>query len=276
MSMNPSRRILTELLREDDERVDLAQAALLIAQEDYSDLEIRPYLARLDQLASRAGELVKGLPDDEATAGLVRFLFVDEGFKGNEDDYHDPRNSYLNEVLDRRLGIPITLSVVAMEVARRLGLPLMGLALPGHFILRYSTQGELMFDPFNGGQRLTLDGCREIVARASGQTLELDAEHLRPAGTHEILIRILRNLKGACLRANDLPRALAAIERIMIMNPDDHAEIRDRGMILAKMGLATKALVDLETYLRLDPDAHDSDEVWEQVRSIRGARSMLI
>ena len=177
-------------------------------------------------------------------------------------------------MLDRRLGIPITLAVVAMEVARRLRLPVTGVGLPGHFVLRYTSRGETFFDPFRGGQALSLDDCREIVSRASGGRA-LRAEHLRPASRLEILLRILRNLKGAYTRANDMPRALAAVERILILDPHDHAEIRERGMILAKMGLATKALVDLETYLRLDPDAVDSEEVWEQVRAIRQARSLL-
>src|SRR5436309_2883371 len=118
MSMNPSRRILAELSRSADSRVDLGQAALLIAQEEYPDLEIRPYLARLDDLAARASAAASGLPPEEATAALMGFLFRDEGFRGNEENYYDPRNSYLNEVLDRRLGIPISLAVIAMEVAR--------------------------------------------------------------------------------------------------------------------------------------------------------------
>ena len=273
--MNPSRRILVELSRSVNARLDLGQAALLIAQEDYPDLEVRPYLARLDELAARAGGVTDGRGPEEASAALVSFLFKDEGFRGNEDNYDDPRNSYLNEVLDRRLGIPITLAVVAIEVGRRLGLPLVGVALPGHFVLRHSDTGESLFDPFHGGRRMTLDDCRKIVSRASEGTLTLGARHLRSATNLEILLRILRNLKGACLKAGDLQRALAAVERVMILDPEDHSEIRERGMILARMGLATKALVDLETYLRLDPDALDSEEVWQQVRAIRGARSML-
>jgi regulator of sirC expression with transglutaminase-like and TPR domain len=275
MSMNASRRILAELTRSDEGRVDLGQAALLIAQEDYPDLEVRPYLARLDELARRAAPATQGLAPEEATAALVRWLFDVEGFRGNEDDYYDPRNSYLNEVLDRRLGIPITLAVVAMEVARRLGLPLTGVGLPGHFVLRYTNKGEVLFDPFRGGKQLTLEDCRALVSRASGEVFPLRREHLRSATKLEILLRILRNLKNASMRAEDLPRALAAVERIMILNPGDHAELRERGMILAKLGLATKALVDLETYLRLDPDAIDTDEVWEHVRAIRAARSLL-
>ena len=273
--MNPSRRILAELSRSSDGRVDLAQAALLIAQEEYPDLEIRPYLAKLDALASRASSVTNGLPPEEAAAALVRFLYVDEGFRGNEDNYYDPRNSYLNEVLDRRLGIPITLSLIGMEVGRRLRLPLTGVGLPGHFVLRHTSKGEMIFDAYRSGARLTLDDCREIVSRASNGLMTLRAEHLRSATKLEILVRILRNLKGAYGRANDLPRALAAVERILILEPEDHSEIRERGTILAKMGLATKALVDLETYLRLEPDAPDSDEVWEQVRTIREARSLL-
>lgn len=273
--MNPSRRILVELTRDGDRRVDLGQAALLIAQEDYADLEIRPYLARLDDLAARTTRVIHGLAPQDAAAALVSHVFGAEGFRGNDDNYYDPRNSYLNEVLDRRLGIPITLAVVAMEVARRLEIPLEGVGLPGHFILRSPARAELMFDPFHGGRLLSLDDCREIVSSASNGTLELEPDHLRAATKLEILVRILRNLKSAYLQAGDLPRALAAVERIIILDPENYGEIRERGLILAKMGLATKALVDLETYLRLDPDALDSDEIWEQVRAIREARSML-
>lgn len=275
MSMNPSRRILVELTRADNRRVDLAQAALLIAQEDYADLEIRPYLTRLDDLAARTAGAIEGVAPRDAAAALTAHVFGTEGFRGNEETYYDPRNSYLNEVLDRRLGIPITLAVVAMEVARRLSVPLEGVGLPGHFILRSPAHAELMFDPFNGGRLVSLDECQEIVSSASEGALDLEHEHLRAATKLEILVRILRNLKSAYLQGSDLPRALAAVERIMILDPQDFSEIRERGLILAKMGLATKALVDLETYLRLDPDAIDSDEIWEQVRTIREARSML-
>src|SRR5262245_26417260 len=163
MSMNPSRRILAEITRSGDRMVDLGQAALLIAQEDYPGLEVRPYIAKLDALAASAAAVTQGLAPEEATIALVEHLFNKEGFRGNEDNYYDPRNSYLNEVLDRRLGIPITLALVAMEVARRLRLPLVGVGLPGHFVLRYSSRGELIFDPFRGGRRLTLEDCRELV-----------------------------------------------------------------------------------------------------------------
>lgn len=273
--MNPSRRILAELSRVSDGRVDLGQAALLIAQEDYPDLEVRPYLAKIDELANRAARVTQGLPPAEAAKALMHHLYEDEGFRGNEDAYYDPRNSYLNEVLDRRIGIPITLAVLGMEVGRRLGLPLHGVGLPGHFVLRYDTKGDLLFDPYRGGKVLTLEDCRELISRVSGEVFPLRSEHLRPATKLEILLRILRNLKHAYTRAEDLPHALAAVERIMILDPEDHSEIRDRGALLATMGLATKALVDLETYLRLEPDAHDSDEVWQQVRSIRESRSLL-
>ena len=206
----------------------------------------------------------------------MKHIFQEEGFTGDEENYYDPRNSYLNEVLERRLGIPITLSVVAMEVGRRLGLKLAGVGLPGHFILRHPAPGgDLLFDPFRGGQPLSLDDCREIVSRVSSGTMTLRAEHLRSATKLEVLVRIMRNLKSAYVRAEDLPRALAAVERILILDPDDHDELRERGLILAKMGLATKALVDLESYLRLEPEAADSDEVWQQVRKIREDRSLL-
>ena len=274
--MNTSRRILAELANGGQVRVDLAQAALLIAQEEYRDLEIRPYLARLDDLAARAARSIGGLPPHVAATGLVRFLFQEEAFRGDEANYYDPRNSYLNEVLDRRLGIPITLCLLAMEVGRRLGLRFAGVGLPGHFVLRHAAPGgELFFDAFRGGNPLTLDDCREIVSRVSEGKLTLRAEHLRPAGKLEILVRILRNLKTSYLKLEDFPRALAAVERLLILNPLDHDELRDRGLLLAKMGLVTKALVDLESYLRLVPDASDTDEVWEQVREIRKARSLL-
>lgn len=259
-----------------DARVDLALAALLIAQEEYPELEIRGYVARIEELASRAAAASKGLAPAAAAGALVKFVFQDEGFRGDEDNYYDPRNSYLNEVLDRRLGVPITLSVLAMEIGRRAGVRLTGVGLPGHFVLRFpAASGDLLFDPFRGGAEISLDDCREIVARISDGALELKAEHLRSSTKLEILVRILRNLKSAYLRAEDLPRALAAVERILILDPDDHDELRERGQLLGKMGLTTKALVDLESYLRLVPDAADSDEIWEQIRTIREARSLL-
>lgn len=263
-------RFRTEVERPDEE-IDLARAALLIAQEEYPQLSPDLYLARLDALA----EEVKDRLDGEE-AGLIvlqevsRVLFERHGLRGNEEAYYDPRNSFLNQVLDRRLGIPITLSVVVLEVGWRLGLPLEGVNFPGHFLVRYDGESmRVLVDAYAGGDLLFEDQAQELLDRVYGGMVRMNPAFLEAPTRREILVRILNNLKSVYMNVRDDPRALAAVERILLLRPSSLSETRDRGQILARMGKVDEAVRELERYLDFAPDARDAGEVRELIRSLR-------
>jgi len=260
-----------------DETGALAEAALWIAAEEYPDLDVSVWLARLDALGARAREAVtRDLDADRATDALNRLLFEDYGLRGNERDYYDPRNSFLHEVLERRLGIPITLSVIYMDVGARAGITVHGVGLPGHFVVRLERGGAAhLLDPFHGGRRLTEDDCRGLVERLSGGQLRLDPSHLHAVTPHTILIRMLRNLKGAYVARSDFGRARAAVDRILLLAPDALGELRDRGGLAARLGDASAAIRDWETYLRQRSDAPDAEAVRQRLRILRQALGAL-
>jgi regulator of sirC expression with transglutaminase-like and TPR domain len=187
---------------------------------------------------------------------------VEEGFRGNAESYYDPRNSFLNDVLDRRLGIPATLSIIFLEVGWRLRLPLEGVNFPGHFLIRYNGEAmPLLLDPFQRGEIRFLDQAQELLDRVYGGEVTLRPEYLKPASRKDILVRLLQNLKGIYLNARDDARALAAIERIIMIRPNAFDEVRDRGMLLARVGRVEEAIVDLQRYLSSMPDATDATRV---------------
>ncbi|HEX7089320.1 MAG TPA: transglutaminase-like domain-containing protein [Longimicrobiales bacterium] len=268
-------RFEAAVLRPEPE-LDLASAALLVAAEEYPQLPLAPYLRRLDLLAERVHDR---LGDETAPLVVVqelsRVLFVEEGFRGNVEAYYDVRNSFLNDVLDRRLGIPITLSVVYLEVGWRLGLPLVGVGFPGHFLVRYEGEAvRLLVDPFEGGRLRFEDQAQELLDRVYGGMVPLQPEFLQPASKRDILVRILTNLKGIYLNARDDRRALAAVERILLLRPGATGEVRDRGMLLARIGRVGEAIADLQRYLNSAPEAPDARRVRELIRELgRGERS---
>jgi regulator of sirC expression with transglutaminase-like and TPR domain len=251
-------RFAAEVARPEPE-VDLARAALHIAGEEYSQLVPEPYLQRLDELAER----VRDRQWDETAPVIMlqdlgRVLFEEAGFRGNRGDYYDPRNSFLNDVLDRRLGIPITLSVIYLEVGWRLGLPLHGVNFPGHFLVRYDGEAvKLLVDPFQEGLVRFEDEAQGLLDHVYGGAVRLRPEFLRRADRKDILVRMLENLKGTYLNARDDERALAAIERILLITPDSADHIRDSGVILTRLGRTADARAALEQYLVLAPDASD-------------------
>jgi regulator of sirC expression with transglutaminase-like and TPR domain len=252
--MNPARKRFAALASGPDERIDLAEAALLIAQEEYPSLEIDAYLRRLDELAvAAAGEVRPGLAPTEQIARLNHFLFVQCGFTGNSDDYYDPRNSFLNDVIDRRTGIPITLSVVYSEVAQRLDLPVYGVSFPGHFLVKYVGDQEIIIDAFFGTV-ISTDECAQRLRGIYGDDAQLDQRLLRPATVHAILARMLSNLKQVYVQQSDFVRALACVDRILLLAPETPRELRDRGIIYQRLECFAAALQDFERYLRLAPD----------------------
>lgn len=242
-----------------DHEIDLALAALTIAGEEYPQLRPEPYLQRLDYLAER----VRDHLGDETAAPVVlgelnRLLFEEEGFRGNTEAYYDPRNSFLNDVLDRKLGIPLTLGIIYLETGWRLGLVLRGVNFPGHFMLRY--QGEalrLLIDPFHAGVIRFEDQAQDLLDRVYGGSVRMQPEYLRAATRRDILVRLLSNLKTIYMNARDDVRALAAVERILLVRPAAAEELRDLGMLLARLSRVDEAIAALEQYLDLAPSALD-------------------
>lgn len=200
-----------------EDELDLAQAALLIAEPEYPELDIRLYLRDLDELAAAARPRLDGLGENSARAvALVQYLLEEQGFRGNLDEYDDPRNSFLNEVLERRLGIPITLSVVILEVARRLGLTMRGVSFPGHFLVDTGGAQPLRLDPFTG-ETLETAQLAELLGRVYGQRRPPRPDELLPASKHAILSRMLQNLRNIYMRRGDAPRQRLAEERIRVL-----------------------------------------------------------
>jgi regulator of sirC expression with transglutaminase-like and TPR domain len=252
--MSHARKRFAELALGPDDRIGLAEAALLIAQEEYPSLDIPAYVGRLDELAAAAaGDVRPGLAPAQQIARLNHFLFVECGFAGNSDHYYDPRNSFLNDVLDRRTGIPITLSLVYSEVAQRLDLPVYGVSFPGHFLAKYVGDPEIIIDPFFGTV-ISTDECAQRLRGIYGDDAQLDQRLLRPATVREILARMLSNLKQVYVQKSDFERALACVDRILLLAPDTPRELRDRGIIYQRLECFAAALQDFERYLRLAPD----------------------
>lgn len=247
------------LVSRPSEAIPLAEAALLIAAEEYPQLDVAAYLRRLDALADETREAVEKAQDGRAAgAALARFLYEVQGFRGNEDDYYDPRNSFLNEVLDRRRGIPITLSIVYMEVARRLGVGVQGVGLPGHFLVRLVEDGTFV-DPFMGQVDLTENDCAERVRALHGARLKLEPSMLAAQSHRQILIRVLRNLREIYRVQGDGPRELAALDRIVLLQPRDPYVRRERAGALERLGAYRRALRDLDEVRRLQPSVRRSE-----------------
>jgi len=265
-----------ETVSREDEQINLAEAALLIAAEEYPRLDVDLYLEKVDRLGDIAREQC-GSSDTalDLVAAINLTLFDKLGFRGNRASYYDPRNSFLNEVIDRRLGIPITLTVVYIEVARRVGISIKGVGLPGHFIGKHEAEsGDIFIDPFNGGRVLGPLACSELVSETTGGAVELAADHLLAVSNKQILTRMLSNLVGI-YGATDQRRALAAIDRILLINPDSPKHVRDRGLLLAGLGSTALAIDDLERYLDMTQHAPDADAIREQIASIRKSQARL-
>lgn len=245
---------------------DLAALALHLAADEYRGLDVDEYLARLDRYAENlAPRLVGSLPD--RVAELAYLLFEEEGFAGNVADYYDPRNSYLNDVLDRKLGLPITLSVLAIGVGARAGLTVAGVGLPGHFVAKaIAGDEEVIFDPYHGGQFLDRAGCRELVEAVTGQPFDPTDDALAVTPPGFVARRLLTNLKSVYLRASDFARAARVTARLVQLAPDDPTQQRDLGVTLIHAGKPGKAIDHLAAYLAAAPAAEDAEVVNEFLR----------
>ena len=265
--MDTTLRTFRDLVAASD--VDLARAALAIAEVEYPDLRPTDHLARLDELAVRSGA-------GAARTGRARFdrlrafLFEEEGFRGNTEDYYDPRNSCLNDVLERRLGIPITLSLVVLEVGRRVRVTLDGIGLPGHFVVGARVGPEVvLLDPFGGGALVDRDGAEALVARAVGRSVRLRDEHFAPVSGRQIVVRMLRNLQGAYAKRRAWDKTLAVVDRLLIVDGAAAAHLRDRGTALVNLGRLHAGAAEWARYLRTAPGASDGEQVREELRRVR-------
>lgn len=253
----------TALARLDDEQVPLLRSALLIAHDEYPDLDAAACDALVDaHVASLRDEVERIDSQPLKMLAINRHLFEELGYAGNHSEYYDPRNSYLNEVLQRRLGNPISLAVVQLEVAHRLGVPLDGVSFPGHFLVRLPVEdGMLVMDPFNRGRPLNAEELRLRARPHFGEDVPDDAlmQILSPAPPRAILARMLRNLHALYAEACDWPRAVRCTDRILHLFPDNAEAVRDRGLGYLEMGHIRGAQTDLGRYLELSPDADDAE-----------------
>ncbi len=261
-----------------EEHIDLTRAALIIALTDYPDLDPEPYIGKIHELATRVDEYIPRLGEPrEAIAALNTVLFDEEGFRGNRDDYYDVRNSFLNDVLDRKLGIPITLALVYMEVARRVGFPLFGVGMPGHFLLKhYDVEGrELLLDPFNRGCIVTPTECQRRLDEIYAGQLPLQPEYLMAVSCRQMLTRMLNNLKSIYLASRNFKKALPIVDLVLAIYPRSPEDMKQRAFLRYSANDLRGAATDLETYLKMSPEASDADEMRHTALSIRRTLAMM-
>ena len=275
MSANLER--FAELVSRD--QFGLAEACLLIAQDEYPGVDVADGVAQLDAIAATIrGRIAADAFPEQKVAATNRLLFGELGFSGNVEAYYDPRNSYLNQVLERRIGIPITLSIVYLEVARRVGLAAQGVAFPGHFMVKVRLKGGvLVLDPFAGGAPQSERELRARLLRAApdGDGREALDRYLEAATPREIVARVLRNLKSIYTQSGALEAALAVMHRMLLVVPESAEELRDRGLVYARLDCFRTAAADLQNYLRRRPDAPDAAEIRAQLVSLQAASARL-
>ena len=262
---------LVEPAREDGS-IPLAAAALTIARMEYPTLDVDPYLARLEEMAQRVRTRMRKNPTArESIALLNQVLFQEIGLRGNRDDFYDPRNSFLNDVLDRKLGIPITLSVLYMEVAARVGFPVAGVGMPGHFLLKHYdvVAGEIFIDAFNSGGILSPADCQQRLDEVYGGQVDMRAEYLQPVTHREILSRMLNNLRQIYLTQQDGRKGLAVLDMLLAIPPGSPDLFRERALLRLNLDQYVGAAQDLGKYLKLAPEAADAPAVRETFDMVR-------
>jgi regulator of sirC expression with transglutaminase-like and TPR domain len=272
----PARARFAALLARSE--IPLDEAALAIAAEEYPDLDSRAVLGQLDAIAAEVGARVGDLRPPLKVLQAMRGVLREQGFHGNEKEYYDPRNSFLNEVLERKLGIPITLSILTIEVARRLGVHLQGVGFPGHFLVKCPVQpglpSEVFIDAFNGWELLGSEECTARF-RAVLHGRPFDKTLLEAVDARHILTRLLHNLKRIYVERGDDVRTLWVVDRLLQITPGDLEERRDRGLVSARLGGTAAAARDLEAYVRGNPRASDVDEVRALLKELGGRPSLL-
>lgn len=272
-----SRQTFQQLVTLPDGAIPLAEAALLMACEEYPQLTISPYLDQLDAIAAKVKDTLRESDTPMEIARKISvILFGELGFRGNTEDYYDPRNSFFNDVLERRIGIPITLSAVYMEIARRLPFPVSGVGMPGHFLVKYSDRSlEFFLDPYNGGEILSHQDCEEKLKQLYGDSLEF-SEQLLDAVTHrQILARMLNNLKSIYLKGHTYDKGLAIVDMMVLVDPNDPEQYRDRGLLRLRLRQFEKASRDLEHYIKVAPGAADRADVEDHLNKLKRIQAMM-
>lgn len=275
MQGRPAARAFADIVQvPEDEDLDLARAALAIAAAEDPSVEADRWVGELDAIAAHVALLVPERASvRQRVVALNRHLFEELRFRGNLEDYYDPRNSHLHRVLERRTGIPITLSLVYIEVGRRLGLPVAGVGLPGHFVVKVAdADEEILLDPFYQGAILTRAECQKRLDAIYGGRVVLGEQFLRAVGKRDLLARMLYNLKRIHLKAGDHGRALAVVDMLLALQPYAFEDVRDRGMLLYKAGRYDEALRDLRMYVDFLPAAADLREVQRAISACERLR----
>ena len=271
MNFNLARQYFYQETQQPDQQIDLAKAALYIAKEEYPNLDPGEYLNALDTMAA---EIQERLPEQRYPLRILqtinKYLYDDLGFTGNKDDYYDPRNSFLNDIIERRTGIPITLSLLYLEIARRLDFPMVGIGMPGHFMIRPEFENVGIFvDAFNRGEIMFDEDCEERLSQIYQQPISsIPAELLQPVSNRQFLARMLTNLKMIYLSRRNFSSSVAAVERILWLFPDAVMELRDRGLLYYELERWQEASEDLTTYLTRLPDAEDADVIRQVLRQL--------
>ena len=269
------RQEFARLVGRPEEDLDLGLAALLIAGEEYPELDVQEYVVRLDGYAASVAEHAPAvLPPEERAHRLGAYLFRELGFRGNSANYYDPDNSYFNRVLDSRTGIPITLSLLFIEVGRRMGLRLRGVGMPGHFLVGLEGS-EVYFDPFNWGDALSVADCRQLAERLFGPQMTWDDRYLEPCTKYEFLFRILNNLKVVYERTDAPEKAMGVIQRMLMVRPDAVPLYRDLAELQQHLQQFRAAISSLESYLKESQDAPDAPQVKSWIDSLRVTLSRL-
>lgn len=250
--------------------IDLGKAAFLLAASEKPDVDVELQMGLLDSLASAASIRLGRNPEPlTAINNLSQYLFDELGFVGNRDNYYDPNNSFLDEVLRRRSGIPITLSLVYIETAARLDIPLLGVGMPGHFLVRHRDIEDLIIDPFEFGILLSEEECADRLRQVLGESIPWRSSYLDPINRIDYIARIVGNLKGSYLRMRDYPRALRMYEWLLSLPEPSATDQRERGVLWLRLGDYGKALIDLQDCLHTAPDSPEADAVQELIDHVR-------
>ncbi len=268
---NQSDGDFAEMMGRSDEEIDLGAAALMIARQEYPTLNIDRYALRLMRMGNAVRSRLEGSSEPRNMVRAINLvLFQDEGLRANQKDYYDPRNSFLNDVLDRKKGIPITLSIVYMEVARHAGFPIMGVGFPGHFLVKYQgPDQQLIIDPFSKGLVLTKEEVAQRLHLSSGGEVAFREHYLAAATKKQIISRVLTNLKAVYLSTSDYPKAVGVINMLLDISPWALDEVRDRGKVYFQMKAYPQALADLETYLEFNRKAGDAPAIRQNVKHLK-------
>jgi regulator of sirC expression with transglutaminase-like and TPR domain len=262
----------------EDERLDLLRAALTYGRMEDPQLDIEHYAHRVEEFARRAEARIQDLDDPgQVVAALNEVLFKEEMFRGNTVDYYNPRNSFLHDVLDRRLGIPITLALVYMETARRVGFPLFGVGMPGHFLLKhYDVDGRsILIDAFERGSIVTEDDCRRKLDSIYSGQLALQPEFLLPVTRRQMLTRMLNNLRSIYLSQRDFRRAVQVVDLVLVIYPRSPEDVKQRAILRYNLDDYRGALNDFEEYVKMSPDASDAEEIRQTALSLRRSMAMM-